>query len=132
MPTLLDVAGVSPPRYLHGHSFRPWLEGRVGRSRDAYYVENITHRNRYVQRCIRTDDWKLILSEDGPQTLYNLRSDPEEELDVFDTPRDDPMKQFAHLPSYAVEIRRLAETLRGHAGAIDDRIGVALADRVLA
>jgi arylsulfatase A-like enzyme len=131
MPTMLDVAGCPRPEYLHGRSIRPSLEGGALGPRDAYYVENVTHRSRYVQRCIRTDDWKLILSQNGPHSLYNLVDDPEEELDVFDTPRDDSMKQFAHLPSYRLQIRQLAAIMRAHAQRLDDAIGVSLADGIL-
>ncbi|MHB8730756.1 MAG: sulfatase family protein [bacterium] len=131
MPTLLDFAGAEAPAYLHGQSFRPWLAGASPSWRDSYYVENLTHNNRYPQRCIRTEDWKLILSDGGPHSLYNLRDDPEEELDVFDTPRDDSMKQFAHLPSYRAEIRRLAAQLRAYAVRIQDPLGIRLADAVM-
>jgi choline-sulfatase len=131
MPTLLDFAGAHAPACLHGQSFRPWLEGESPPWRDNYYVENLTHNNRYPQRCIRTEDWKLILSDGGPHSLYNLQDDPEEELDVFDTPRDDSMNQFAHLPSYKAEIRQLAALLRAYAARIQDPLGIHLADRIL-
>jgi arylsulfatase A-like enzyme len=131
MPTLLDFSACASPEHLHGQSFRPWLEGQAPPWRVSYYVENLTHDNRYPQRCIRTDDWKLVLSDGGPHSLYNLRDDPEEELDVFDTPRDDSMKQFAHLPSYKAEIRQLAALLRAYAVRIQDPLGVRLADAVM-
>ena len=87
--------------------------------------------NHYEQRCIRTANWKLILSKGGPHSLYDLENDPEEELDIFETPRDDPYKQFIRLPSFKPQIRILARLLREHAAGTGDSTGVALAEQVL-
>jgi choline-sulfatase len=131
MPTVLDLAGCDAPAYLHGHTVRPWLEGGALPWRDAFYVETVTKRSGYVQRCIRTDGWKLILSEGGPQALYRLEDDPEEDRNLFDAPRDDRRADAAPIASHAVEIRDLAARLRACAIAIDDPTGVELAERVL-
>ena len=104
MPTVLDYAGAPMPQGLHGRSIRPWLQGKTVPWRDTYYVENRTWVNRYPQRCIRTEAWKLILSDGGPHSLYNLRDDPEEELDVFETPRADVYDQYLRFPSFTSEI----------------------------
>ena len=131
MPTILDYAGCSIPPYLHGVSLRPFLGGLSPEWRQAYYVENITFVNRYEQRCIRTGTSKLILSDAGPHELYDLQNDPEEELNIYDTPRDDPYKQFIRLPSFKPKIRELATLLRDYARQIDDATGIRLAENVL-
>ena len=128
MPTVLEFAECALPSYLHGHSLRPWLEGRVPRWRDAFYVETVTKRSQYVQRCLRAQESKLILSQAGPQSLYDLAEDPEESTDLFEPSRSDPT---APVSARASEIRELAATLRALAIHIDDPTGVELAQRVL-
>ncbi len=131
MPTVLDYAGAPMPHGLHGRSIRPWLQGETVPWRDTYYAENRTWVNRYPQRCIRAENWKLILSDGGPHSLYNLRDDPEEELDVFETPRADVYDQYLRFPSFTSEIADLAANLRRQALDLGDDLGVTLADRVL-
>ena len=132
MPTVLDWAGVAVPAYAHGRSVRPWLEGQAPPWRDAYYVETVTDRSEYVQRCIRTDEWKLILSRGGPHALYHLTTDPEEDLDLYAASRGLPVGRAPHDGGAGPELRELAGRLRACASAIDDPTGIELADSVLA
>ena len=132
MPTVLDAAGVTPPGGMHGKSVLPIARGENAPWRDHYYVQNRTHRRSITQRAYRTDDWKLIGSvEGGSHALYDLKRDPEEEWDLFLTPREDVMNRFRSEPSYAGKARELANGMRAAAQAIDDSEGVAIADRVL-
>lgn len=132
MPTVLDAAGVTPPDGMHGKSVLPIARGENAPWRDHYYVQNRTHRRSITQRAYRTDDWKLIGSvEGGAHALYDLKRDPEEEWDLFLTPREDVMNRFRTEPSYAGKARELASGMRAAAQAIDDSEGVAIADRVL-
>ncbi len=131
-PTLLDLAGAPVPGGLHGSSLRPILLGATPAGwRDDYFVENITHLSKTAQRSLRTEHWKLIASASGQHELYDLAADPEEELDVFLTPRDDGgLERFKNYPDYAPVIADLAARMRRAAAAIGDGDGVALADRV--
>lgn len=131
MPTMLEWAGIERPDGLHGESLVPWLRGETPEWRTSYYVQNITRYNRHPQRALHAGDWKLILSDGGPNELYDLRTDPEEELNVFDAPYEDRHLQFLHYQPFTDVIDELAGTLRAHAQAVADPLGVDLADRAL-
>lgn len=131
MPTLLEWAGIPAADHLHGSSLAPWLRGERPTWRDTYYVENITRYNRRHQRALHADGWKLILSDEGPNELYDLRADPEEELDVYAAPYEDRHEQYLHYEPFTRVIGELAKGLREHARALDDPLGVRLADEAL-
>ena len=87
MPTVLDLAGLGPPRASDGRSLRPALEGRSMADEPAY-VESL-----YVQHQLgwaplhglRTATWKLV--EAPRPELYALGEDPGE---TRDRTRDQP------------------------------------------
>jgi choline-sulfatase len=133
MPTVLDAAGVAAPDGMHGKSVLALARGERPSWRDFYFVQNRTHKRRITQRSYRTDDWKLIGSvEGGSHSLFDLRRDPEEEWDLFLTPREDVMNRFRSEPNHAPKARELALGMRAAAQAIEDAEGVGIADRVLA
>jgi len=129
MPTILDYAGLPASAPAHGRSLRPLLEGRKPADwPDDVYVQNITHGSGTEQRCLRTATKKLIASAAGAHELYDLEDDPEEELDIFTTPRPDPgFERYRHIPDQAPIIADLAKRMRARAEAIGDARGVALA-----
>ncbi len=131
-PTLLDYAEADGPAILHGRSLRPLLEGRTPDDwRDDFYVQTITHISQLEQRCVRTERWKLIASSNGAHELYDLAADPEEELDVFLTPRPDGgFERFKHYPDYAPVIADLCVRMKAMAQTLDDATGIALAGDV--
>ena len=146
-PTALDYADCPIPDWVQGHSLRPLLEGRATGGRTCFYVEN-DHRRHivrgddeipasfrlhgpWVQRAVRTERWKLILSEDGKNFLYDLKDDREEELDIFAAPRRDNMNQFAHYDSHETVILELARLLKDEAEAIGADVGVRLGEATL-
>ncbi|MCP8939107.1 sulfatase-like hydrolase/transferase [Alsobacter sp. SYSU M60028] len=132
-PTLIELAGGRALSPMHGASLVPLLRGERPAWRDDYYVENITHISKIEQRCVRTADWKLIASGTGQHELYNLRDDPEEELDLFLTPRPDgEFRRFDHFPDFAREIDGLADRMVRHAEAMGDDWGAQLGRRVKA
>ena len=139
MPTILEWADLALPKTLHGRSLVPLLQGKNIAWRQSYYVENITHHTNLEQRCIRTDKWKLILSSSprmvkhyaNPDSLYDLENDPEEVLNVYDTPRSDSHNQYGHFPPYTEKIAELAGLLKQRAEEIGDRSGVVLAGACL-
>jgi arylsulfatase A-like enzyme len=82
-PTLLELAGVPVPGWMHGRSLLPLLRGESPAWRDAilyeyyeYPAEHCVRKNRGV----RTDRWKLIHFWEQPEEweLYDLRNDPDE------------------------------------------------------
>lgn len=153
MPTLLDFAGAPLPKNNQGRSLRAELTTPGAPGRDLYYIQNTTdHRSeeelakmfsvrfngrahssplRVEQRALRTRTHKLILSDDGKHSLFDLINDPEEELDLYAAPRQDAQNRYMHFPDQSGIVRALSLRLRDEARAVSDRFGEALADRVL-
>ncbi|MFH0782192.1 MAG: sulfatase [Pseudomonadota bacterium] len=80
MPTILDVAGVEKPYYIHGKSLMPIIDGKdESTEREYVYGEN-------YERCyIRSRQWKLIMKRKELQEgsslsdmLFHLADDPNE------------------------------------------------------
>jgi arylsulfatase A-like enzyme len=95
-PTLLEYAGMGDKAIANspGKSFMPMLQGNDIESwDDAAFFEFVT------VRVIRTSRWKYMkrLDEDEPDTLYDLKNDPGEKINLVENP------DFA-------EIRRSLET----------------------
>ncbi len=133
MPTVLDWIELEIPEGLHGSSFAPLLDGDGSNWREHYYVQNITFTSKYPERCIRSKDWKLILNtlsrkRPSRNLLYNLGKDPEEELNIYDTPREDKHDRFRHVTPSTETIAELAHKLRAQARQIKDDLGIELAD----
>ena len=139
MPTILEWAGVDIPDYLHGKSMAPLLSGESVDWRDAFYTQNITRHPFIDQRCIRANEWKLILTRPvtglrnyvGDHSLYDLVNDPEEELNIYNTPRENAHNEYLHFPPQTEVITKLAHLLKRHALEIDDSLGSDLADLCL-
>ena len=114
-PTVLELAGVPIPDWMHGRSWVPLLEGPNAPWRDAflyeYYEYPAVHCVR-KNRGVRTDRWKLIHFWEQPEEfeLYDLASDPDE------------MDNLAGRPDQADRIKslraRLAD-LRSEVGDVD-------------
>lgn len=131
-PSLLDWAQAEPPYPMSGRSILPLLRGEAVAWRDSYYVQTVTDGSNLSQRALRTAEWKLILSQWGRHELYHLLTDPEEELDLFETPRADYDDQFRHFPSHQPVVMELARRLDQRAAELEDTVGVMLARTVQA
>jgi len=139
MPTVLEWAGLPVPDYMHGRSLAPLLNQQTGSDvgwRESYYVQNRLKRDNVFQRALRTDKWKLILSESRNMRgyvldgyLYNLESDPEEEINLYPMPRK--TGQYLHYEPHTEQIAQLAGLLRGHAERVNDERGIEIADLCL-
>ena len=125
-PTMLDLAGVGIPSVMQGKSLLPLLRGETPDTwRKGYYVQNITHISAIHQRAWRTERWKLIVSADGAHELFDLVADPEEELNIFLTPRPDGgFERFNHYPDQARKIDALAADMAEMAQGIGDNEGL--------
>ena len=96
-PTLLDLAGITPPTTMQGRSLLPLLKGprRIQPAwRDSFLIEYYSDKvflrvNKMGYKAVRTDRWKYIhyLELDGMDELYDLKSDPFEMKNVIDDPR---------------------------------------------
>jgi arylsulfatase A len=84
-PTFLELAGLDllPKVHLDGISFVPALSGKSISSRPLFW--HFPHRGTPSSAVIK-DDWKLIhFIESQIYELYNLKKDPSERKDLFQT-----------------------------------------------
>ena len=93
-PTMLDLAGVTPPDNLHGMSLAPVLDGDDPEWRSSflveYYSDTVFERIfRMGYKAVRTDRYKYIqyVDLDNMNELYDLAGDPYELRNVIDDPR---------------------------------------------
>ena len=131
MPTILGLAGIEVPDHLDGENLLNLLNGRVLKWRQSYYVQTERRLTRTLQRCIRTKDFKLILSWDEEHELYDLVLDPEEELNIFEVPRVDKQNQYRHFEDQSETIVNLARTMLSRAEEFEDFAGAEMASRIL-
>lgn len=88
-PTLLEAAGGIAPDHIEGKSFLPILKGEEINDRDRllYFVRregNIRYGGLTIQ-AVRLNEWKLVQNSPfGPRELYNLSTDPLEEINLAD------------------------------------------------
>lgn len=80
-PTLADFAGIAPPAFVDGRSFRPLLEDPDRPWRRSFLIQRReleTHEMHGAARfdAIRTTDWTYVQYGDGERELYDLTSDP--------------------------------------------------------
>lgn len=86
LPTLLDLLGLAPADDIQGRSLVPRLDGSAD---EADVVETLAEVSLMAvktvhQRSLRSGDWKLIdnIVPAGPVELYDLSSDPGEQVDL--------------------------------------------------
>jgi len=91
-PTLLEIAGINPPKEVQGKSFVPILENKTKETfRDAVYYHYYEYPYwHHVQPHygIRTDRYKLIhfYYDMDEWELYDLSNDPNEVINVINNP----------------------------------------------
>ena len=82
MPTLLDYAGLPVPEHAEGRSLRPFIEGQEDDGAPAFSERTGLNYN-WIQRMIRTREWKYSFSSAWPSELYHLRDDPGEVNNLY-------------------------------------------------
>jgi len=108
VPTLLDLMGRMPDARLPGRSLAPLMEGRdiapehvfmqwnpdsgamkvkPGGTRLASKQEQEHLKQERSRAVIAPDGWKLCLSDRDKSQLFNLRDDPGETTNLFDSGR---------------------------------------------
>ncbi len=98
-PTILEMAGLEPPEPMAAVSLLPILESArktVG-LRDAVFAEQARDGNFTTSdfmTMVRTEDWKLVhfLEEPWGQ-LFDMENDPEENVNLWESPEHDAKKQ---------------------------------------
>jgi arylsulfatase A-like enzyme len=103
-PTLLELAGLPVPGWMHGKSFAPLLFGASVPWRDAFFYEYYEYPAEHCvrkNRGVRTRRWKLIHFWEQPEEweLYDLQNDPDE------------MRNLAASRSHASIVRDLRQRL---------------------
>lgn len=70
-PTMLELAGIDPPRPMMGTSLVPLLNNPGAPWRDAVLLESLTTvEDRHMSEALRTQDWKYIRYFRTPQCPY--------------------------------------------------------------
>ena len=77
-PTICELAGLPPQENIDARSFAGILRGETDGHRDEA-VSQLTNC-----RCLRTDRYKLIVSLNDTDELYDLREDPGEQRSLID------------------------------------------------
>ena len=84
-PTLLELAGLSPPAAIEGRSLVPLLKGPRNEWRTSFLIEYYSDKvfpriQKMGYKAVRNERWKYIhyLELDGMDELYDLKSDPYE------------------------------------------------------
>lgn len=84
LPTFCDACGITPPAGLDGKSLLPAITDNAP-LRNAVFSE--FYENGVAERMIRTERWKYVHSECDRYQLYDLNSDPHENVNLIDDPR---------------------------------------------
>ena len=92
-PTLLELAGLSPPATAEGRSLVPLMKGSVGEWRTSFLIEYYSDKvfpriQKMGYKAVRTGRWKYIhyLELDGMDELYHLKADPYEMTNIINQP----------------------------------------------
>ncbi|MFS0723845.1 sulfatase-like hydrolase/transferase [Paenibacillus sp. 1P07SE] len=111
-PTLLEVAGLDAPSFLHGRSLIPHLYGEdvTDWRLEAVSTYNGQQFGLYTQRMIRTTEWKYVWNTTDVDELYHLRSDPDELINCIHEPRIEGILHELRGRLYA-ELRRTGDGL---------------------
>jgi arylsulfatase A-like enzyme len=81
-PTIMELAGVNPPKKLQGESLIKLISGKSVKPRKAIFCEHLMKEPRIPNsEGIRTSQWKFIRYPKHPDfiELYDLQKDPFEE-----------------------------------------------------
>ena len=82
-PAFCDACGIAPPDGLDGKSLLPVITDNAP-LRDEVFSE--FYESGVAERMIRTDRWKYVHSEGDLHQLYDLESDPHENVNLIDDP----------------------------------------------
>ena len=112
LPTILDLAGVTAPAYLHGKSLKAILLNTDPGKRNNFAVSECTGVGGGLgigHRMVRTKDWKYILSDNNDEALFDLKNDPYE------------MKNLIALPEHHLVLSELKQDLKNWQVLVGDK-----------
>jgi len=92
-PTLLELAGVTVPATMQGHSLVPLFKNNRSSWRNSFLIEYYSDKvfprvSKMGYKAIRNERWKYIhyLELSGMDELYDLKADPYELKNLIDDP----------------------------------------------
>ncbi|MNC20386.1 Arylsulfatase [compost metagenome] len=86
VPTVLDMAGITPPEYMDGQSLTSLLQGNAG-GREDLMAEHYGHfKVQAAQRVLYFQQYKYIATQGAAHELYDLEKDPFELDNRSDAP----------------------------------------------
>ncbi|MEZ5866067.1 MAG: sulfatase-like hydrolase/transferase [Geminicoccaceae bacterium] len=96
-PTILELAGVTPPAWMEAQSLVPYFDRDTDPARDTVYAEladDMIQEDCPFITMIRTGKWKLVhyLGSDEGQ-LFDLEADPDEIDNLWDAPAHQATRQ---------------------------------------
>ena len=106
VPTLLEIAGLEVPEYMHGLSLLPILTGKASANthRDhvrCEYFDAVDLPDSTYATMYRDERWKLVVYHGKVVgELYDLRNDPQEFENLWDDPASADVKSELLLKSY--------------------------------
>ncbi len=86
-PTIVDYCAVPQPPFFQGRSLRPLIDGRESHAsgavpRDSAFIEyGFSGGPGY--KAVRTDEYLYARHRDGRERLYDLRTNPDQTVDVL-------------------------------------------------
>ncbi|MEM6562465.1 MAG: sulfatase/phosphatase domain-containing protein, partial [Planctomycetota bacterium] len=84
--TLLDAAGIDPPKSFVGRSLFDELDDLEPARADVFGQYSGTQQGRVDQRYLRDGRWKYVFTPAATDELYDLSADPAEMVNVIDNP----------------------------------------------
>jgi len=99
-PTILDLCSFDWPQYLHGRSAKKLMQGDASGWHEDVFIQNSpypTHKKSLDpsmrERCVVTDEWKLILNTSRPPELYNRHAPDPDKDNVYERPENQAVIQ---------------------------------------
>ncbi len=100
MPTILDVAGVKPPKPVDGESILPLMMGQESNGRTEVFGEYHNHFYIGRQRMVRDHDYQFTFNNSEKGELYDLKKDPYQMHNVcYDPAYADVKKKYLDIMS---------------------------------
>ncbi len=83
-PTVLELSGITPPEHMDGRSLYALAQGRIA-PRKLLMCEHYGHFLYYTaSRALYSGDYKLIVTQNNRDQLYNIVKDPFEMDNLVD------------------------------------------------
>jgi arylsulfatase A-like enzyme len=110
VPTVCEIAGAPIPEEAGGRSLFPFLNGEEMEELPAF--SESLHTTIFQKKSIRHDGYKLIYDiESGDLELYDLRSDPREQVNLADQAPEVAAEMLAELQAWMVRSAQAAAEL---------------------